>query len=131
MKKLFLLFAVFTMAFFSANAQGGGGKNFDPAAAKARYFERNKPLLVEKVKLTDAQAEKVLEINWENRSKMRGFRDMSEDDRKKAMDDIKTAQHKAYKEIPLTDELIKAVNDFFEEQRKQMQNRQGGGNGGN
>lgn len=124
------MFAVFTMAILNANAQGGGGGNFDPVAAKARYVERNKPLLIEKTKLTDAEAHKVLDINWENRSKMRGFRSLSEEERKKATDDIKTAQDKAYKELPLTDDQIKAVNDFFEEQRKQMQNRQGskGGN---
>lgn len=133
MKKLLVLVAVFTTVLLSnANAQGGGG-NFDPAAMKARYVERTKPQLIEKTKLTDAQADKVIEINWEARSKMRGMRDLSEDERKKKMDEIQEAITKQYKDIPLTDDQIKAVNDFFEEQRKQQQQRQqnGGGNGGN
>jgi Spy/CpxP family protein refolding chaperone len=129
MKKLFVLVAFFTTALFTtASAQGNG--NFDPAAMKARYFERVKPLLIEKTKITDAQADKVLEINWESRSKMRGMRDLSEDERKKKMDDAQAEQNKQYKDIPLTDDQIKAVNDFFEEQRKQMQQQRqnGGGN---
>lgn len=70
-------------------------------------------MLIEKIQLTGAQAEQVLEINWEHRNKRRGFKDSSEEERKKAMDNVKTTQEKAYKEIPLTDEQVKAVNDFF------------------
>jgi hypothetical protein len=133
MKKLLALVAVFTTVLLSnANAQQGNGGNFDPVAAKARYTERIKPLLIEKTKLTDAQADKVIDINFEARSKMRGMRDLSEDERKKKMDDVQADINKQYKDIPLTDDQIKAVNDFFEEQRKQMQQqRQNGGNGGN
>lgn len=127
MKKLFVLVAVFTTVLLSdANAQGG---NFDTVAMKARYLERTKPALIEKTKLTDAQADKVLEINWQGRSKMRGMRDLSQEERKKKMDDAQAEANKQYKDIPLTDDQIKAVNDFFEEQRKLMQQqRQNGGN---
>lgn len=126
MKKLLILVAVFTTVLvFNANAQGG---NFDTAAMKARYLERTKPALIEKTKLTDAQAGKVLEINWQSRSKMRGMRNMSEDDRKKLMDDLQTDRNKQYKDIPLTDDQIKAVNDFFDEQRKLMQQQRQNGN---
>ena len=131
MKKLFVLVAVFTTALLSANAQGGNGNgNFDPVAMKARYVERTKPALIEKTKLTEAQADKVIDINWEARSKMRGMRDLSEDDRKKKMDEVQGDITKQYKDIPLTDDQIKSVNDFFEEQRKQMQQQrqQNGGN---
>lgn len=133
MKKLFILVAVFTTVLLSnANAQQGNG-NFDPAAMKARYLETTKPLLIEKTKLTAEQADKVLDINWESRTKMRGMRDLSEDERKKKMDDATAEANKQYKAIPLTDDQIKAVNDFFEEQRKlrQQQRQNGGGNGGN
>jgi hypothetical protein len=130
MKKLLVLVALFTTVYAtkaSAQQQGAG----DPAAQFQRYKDRVKPQLVEKAKITDAQAEKVLEIAFSSRSKMRGLRDMNEDDRKKAMEEIQTAQNKEYKAIPLTDDQVKAVNDFFEEQRKQMQQRQqNGGNGG-
>jgi low affinity Fe/Cu permease len=127
MKKLFILVAVFTTILVSnANAQGG---NFDTAAMRARYVERVKPSLIEKTKLTEAQADKVISINWEARSKMRGMRDLSEDERKKKMDDAQADITKQYKDIPLTDDQIKAVTDFFTEQRKQMQQqRQNGGN---
>ena len=134
MKKLLVLVAVFTTVVMSnANAQGGNG-NFDPAAMKARYVERTKPQLIEKTKLTSEQADKVLDINWDTRMKMRGLRDLSEDERKKKMDDAQADADKQFKAIPLTDDQIKAVKDFFEEQRKQMQQQRqqnGGGNGGN
>jgi Spy/CpxP family protein refolding chaperone len=132
MKKLLVLVAVFTTVLMTnANAQQGNG-NFDPAAMKARYLERTKPALIEKTKLTSEQADKVLDINWEARSKMRGMRDLSQDERKKKMDDAQAEAEKQYKTIPLTDDQIKAVKDFFEEQRKQMQQqRQNGGGNGN
>lgn len=129
MKKLFVLVAVFTtMLLSNANAQGG---NFDPAAMKARYLERTKPALIEKTKLSAEVADKVLEINWEARQKLRGLRDLSDDERKKKQDEAQTETNTKYKAIPLTDEQIKAVNDFFEEQRKQMQQQRQNGGGGN
>ena len=133
MKKLLVLVAVFTTVLLSnANAQQGNG-NFDPAAMKARYLERTKPALIEKTKLTAEQADKVLDINWEARSKMRGTRDLPEDERKKKAEEAQAEADKGYKAIPLTDDQIKAVNEFFEEQRKQMQQQRqnGGGNGNN
>jgi len=130
MKKLLVLVALFTIVYVSkADAQGQGGG--DPAARAAKMKETLKPQLIEKLKLTDAQAEKVLDINIKSRSEMRGLRDLSEDDRKKKRDEIQAAQDKAYKEIPLTDEQIKAVNDFFEEQRKEMMKNRPNGGGGN
>ncbi|MFL5742285.1 MAG: hypothetical protein ACJ75B_18820 [Flavisolibacter sp.] len=130
MKKLFLLIALFTTVYVTnANAQQGGG---DPAAMMQRYKDRVKPQLIEKTKITDAQADKVIEVMFNSRSKMRGLRDLSEEDRKKQLDQIQADQNKEYKAIPLTDDQIKAVNDFFEEQRKQMQQqRQQNGGGGN
>jgi len=133
MKKLLVLVAVFTTVLMTnANGQQGNG-NFDPAAMKARYLERTKPALIEKTKLTSEQADKVMDINWEARMKMRGTRDLSEEERKKKMDEAQAEADKQYKAIPLTDDQIKAVKDFFEEQRKQMQQQRqnGGGNGNN
>ena len=125
MKKLFFLFALIMAAGFTqVNAQQG-----DPAAMQQRYKERVKPQLIEKAKLTEAEADKVVEINFNSRSKMRGFRDLTEDERKKKMEEIQAEINKEYATIPLTEEKIKAVNEFFEEQRKQMQQRQN--NGGN
>jgi len=133
MKKLLALVAVFTTVLLSnANAQGGNG-NFDPAAMKARYVERVKPQLIEKTKLTAEQADKVLDINWEANMKMRGMRDLSQEERQKKREEAQADAEKQYKAIPLTDDQIKSVKDFFDEMRKQMQQQRqnGGGNGGN
>ena len=124
MKKLLVLVVFFSTLFVvNADAQGQGGG--DPAARAARMKEVVKPQLIEKVKLTDAQAEKVIDINLKYRAEMRGFRDMTEDERKKKREEIQTAQNKDYKEIPLTEDQIKAVNEFFEEQRKEMAKQRG------
>ena len=131
MKKLLVLVVLFTTVFLSnAQAQNGGGAG-DPAARMQRYKEMIKPKLVEKTKITEAEADKVIDINFSYRQKMRGLRDLSEEDRKKQMEQIQAAQNKEYSAIPLTEAQIKAVNEFFEEQRKEMQQRQqnGGGNG--
>jgi Spy/CpxP family protein refolding chaperone len=131
MKKLLVLVAVFTTVLLSnANAQQGNG-NFDPAQMAQRYKERVKPQLIEKVKLTDAQAEKVCDIQLASRQQMRGLRDLSEDDRKKKIEEIQADNNKQYKAIPLTDDQIKAVNDFMDEMRKQMQQQRQNGGGGN
>jgi hypothetical protein len=127
MKKLFVLVAFFTTILVSqAGAQGQQGG--DPAAMMERYKERVKPQLIEKAKLTEAEADKVIEISFAYRGKTRGLRDLGEDERKKQMENMQAAQNKEYSAIPLTEEKIKLVNEFFEEQRKQMQDRQKKGN---
>lgn len=124
MKKfLFIIAFITTLGVINANAQQGGG---DPAAMLARMKERIKPHLIEKTKLTDAQADKIIEINFESRQQLRGLRDLSEEDRKKKMEEVKADTNKKYKAIPLTDDQIKLVDEFFEEQRKNMQQRQSG-----
>ena len=129
MKKLLVLVAFFiTVYTIDANAQQGGGG--DPAAMMARMKERIKPQLIEKAKLTDAQADKVIEVNFESRRQMREIRmdqTMSDDDKKKKTDDIQASLNKKYKEIPLTNDQIKSVNDFYDEMRRNMQQRNGGG----
>src|SRR5215207_5332723 len=101
MKKLFVLAVLLTTLFVSnANAQQGGGG--DPAAMMQRYKERVKPQLVEKTKITEAQADKVIEISFNYRSQMRGMRDLSEEERKKKVEVIQLAQNKEFLAIPLT-----------------------------
>lgn len=125
MKTIFLLLALITtIGIAQVSAQGGG----DPAQMAQRYKERVKPQLLEKVKLTDEQAEKVLDIQLASRQGMRGMRDLSPEERKKKMDEMQAEAEKQYKTIPLTDEQIKAVHAFFEEMQKNMQSR-GGRNG--
>jgi hypothetical protein len=45
------------------------------------------------------------------------------------MDEVRAATDKKYKEMPLTDDQIKAVNDFYDEWRKNMQQQRNGGGG--
>ncbi|HEV7620232.1 MAG TPA: hypothetical protein VGO09_00790 [Flavisolibacter sp.] len=122
MKKLFVLFSLFTLlAIYKAEAQQQSGG--DQAAMMQRYKDRVKPQLIEKTKITDAQADKVIEIMMNARPQMRGLKDLGEDDRKKKMEEIQAGITKEYKAIPLTEDQIKDVNSFFEEQRKMMQQR--------
>ena len=125
MKKfLFIIAFMATLGVMNASAQQGGG---DPAAMLARMKERVKPQLIEKAKLTDVQADKVIEINFESRQQLRGFKDLSEEDRKKKMDEVKAENNKKYKTIPLTDDQVKSVDEFFEDQRKNMQKQRSNG----
>ncbi len=125
MKKfLFIIAFMTTLGVMNASAQQGGG---DPAAMLARMKERVKPQLIEKAKLTDVQADKVIEINFESRQQLRGLKDLSEEDRKKKMDEVKAENNKKYKTIPLTDDQVKSVDEFFEEQRKNMQKQRSNG----
>jgi Spy/CpxP family protein refolding chaperone len=125
MKKfLFIIAFMTTLGVMNASAQQGGG---DPAAMLARMKERVKPQLIEKAKLTDVQADKVIEINFESRQQLRGLKDLSEEDRKKKMDEVKAENNKKYKTIPLTDDQVKSVDEFFEEQRKNMQKQRSSG----
>ncbi len=122
MKKLVLLVTLFTALFIiNANAQGGG----DPAAREARMKEM-KSHLIEKAKLSEAEADKVMEINTASREQMRGLRDLSHEDRTKKMDEIQADLSKKFKAIPLSDDKLKAVNEYMVERRKNMQQRQGG-----
>lgn len=120
MKKLILLASFFTMLIATkADAQGG-----DPAAREARMKEM-KTELVAKAKITEAEADKVIEINRANREQMMGLRDLSEADRAKKLEEITADNTKKFKAIPLTDEQVKAVNDYLAERRKNMQRRNG------
>jgi uncharacterized protein YqfA (UPF0365 family) len=113
MKKLVLLLTLFAGLFISnANAQGGG----DPAAREARMKEM-KAQLVEKAKITEAEADKVIEINNASREQRMGLRDLSEADRAKKMEEINADLSKKYKAIPLTDAQVKAVNEYMATRR--------------
>lgn len=123
--KRWITFFAFIVAMCTTSAvyaQPGGG---DPQAMLARMKERVKPELMEKAKLTDAQADKVVELQFESRQQTRGFRDMSEDERKKKTDEINADLEKKYKAIPLTAEQIKAVQAYYEDMRRNFQQRQG------
>jgi hypothetical protein len=113
MKKLVLLLTLFAgLAVTNANAQGGG----DPAAREARMKEM-KTQLVEKAKITEAEADKVIEINNASREQRMALRDLNEADRAKKMEEINADLAKKYKAIPLTDEQVKAVTEYMATRR--------------
>ena len=114
MKKFLLLSLIFTaLASTSINAQAG-----DPATVLQQMKERTVPQMVEKTGLTTAQAERVVEINYEIRMAAAGLRDLSEADRSLKIAELKASKEKKYSEIPLTAEQIKAVYTFYEEMVK-------------
>ena len=125
MKKVLALVALVLIASFNTiMAQPpGGGQQMDPAKMLEMMKQRVKPQLIEKTKLTDAQADKVLEIQIASQTAMRGMRDLSEDERMSKMKEIREGNNKKFKEIPLTDEQIKSVNDLYDEMRKNRMQR--------
>lgn len=129
MKKIFVLASLFFALFtVSASAQGGPGGGGMTPEQRAERQKQMKADLVAKAKITEAEAEKVMQIQQESRQGMRGLRDLSDEDRQKKLDEIKAENLKKFKAIPLTDDQVKAVDAFYEEQMKKMMNR-GGGNG--
>ena len=126
MKKLFLLAALFAALFTTTSASAQGGPGGDPAQMRQRMMERFKPQLIEKTKITDAEADKVLDIYMSSMPQRRDIRmdnSLSEEDKTKKVGALNEEAAKKYKAIPLTEEKVKAVNEFFEEARRNMQNR--------
>ena len=83
-------------------------------------------MLIEKAGLTAAQAEKVIEINFETRrGAAAALQGLNETDRTAKLAEIKAAKEKKYSEIPLTPEQIKAVYAAYEDWGKSMQKKQG------
>ncbi len=125
MKKVLALVALVLIASFSTiMAQPpGGGQQMDPAKMLEMMKQRVKPQLIEKTKLTDAEADKVLEIQVSSQGAMRGMRELSDEERMAKMKNIREENNKKFKAIPLTDDQIKAVNDFYDEMRKNRMQR--------
>lgn len=118
------------VATTSVSAQGGGGGGMTPEQ-RAERMKQMKTELIAKAKISDAEADKVMQIQQESRrGMMQGWRDMSPEDRQKKLDEVKADNDKKFKAIPLTDDQVKAVDAFYDEQMKRMMNR-ANGNGGN
>lgn len=108
-KLLFLTLVLGALVSTNVNAQAG-----DPPSPLQQAKEKQVPMLVEKAGLTEAQANRVIEINFEMRESMRAFQDLSEADRKVKIAEMKVARDKKYSEIPLTAEQITAVKTAYE-----------------
>ena len=118
MKKLLLLtFILGAIVSTSAYAQPAG----DPPSMLQQMKEKQKPGLIEKVGLTEAQAEKVIEINYETRMQAaRELKDLNEADRTKKLAELKAEKEKKFLAF-LKPEQIKAMNAYYEEMGKNMQ----------
>jgi hypothetical protein len=117
MKKFLLLTLVFSAIISTASyAQAPAPTTLTPenAAMLQQMKEKFKAPMVARTGLTEAQADRVLEINFEIRMAAAGLRDLNEADRSAKIAELKASKQKKYSEIPLTPEQVKSVNDFFE-----------------
>lgn len=114
MKKfLFLTFILGAIVSTTTYAQAG-----DPPTVLQQMKEKQAPGLVEKVGLTQAQAEKVIELNYEMRMKASTeLKDLSAEDRSKRLAELKAAKEKKFAEF-LSPEQITAMNKYYEEMGK-------------
>ena len=118
MKKfLFLTLILGAIISTTTYAQPAG----DPPSVLQQMKEKQKPGLMEKVGLTEVQADKVIEINYETRMQAaRELKDLNEADRSKKLAELKAAKEKKFAEF-LTAEQITAMNKYYEEMGKSMQ----------
>src|SRR5215203_3767959 len=112
-------------------AQSGGGPQAsaqqskeDQATMLQQMKDRFKPQMVEKTGLTEAQADRVIELNFEMRMAAGELRDLPEEDRKQKIAELKAAKEKKMSEL-LTAEQIQAVKTFYESMGKDMKPKAG------
>jgi hypothetical protein len=125
-KYLFLTFILGAIISTTTNAQAGPQATSSPdqATMLQQMKEKQAPGLVEKVGLTAAQANKLIEINFEMRMAASALRDLNEVDRTNKIAELKAAKEKKISEL-LTPDQIKAVNAYYEEMGKNMQKKGG------
>ncbi|MCA6438861.1 MAG: hypothetical protein ACRC0I_01690 [Sediminibacterium sp.] len=115
MKKVLLfLTVVFAISVSQVSAQQGPPS---PEQMIEMMKQRVKPSLIEKTKITDAQADKVIETMVWSQGQMRGMRDLSPEEREKKMKEVAEERTKKFKAIPLTEDQVKAVNQYLDEMR--------------
>lgn len=120
-KYLFITFLFAAILSTTSNAQPSA----DPPNVLQQMKEQQKPGLVQKAGLTEAQAEKIIEINYETRMQAgRELEGLNEADRTKKLAEIKAAKEKKYSEV-LTPDQIKAVKAYYEEMAKNNQRKPG------
>lgn len=120
MKKLLLMtFILSAILCVNTNAQPAA----DPPSVLKQMKEQQKPGLMEKAGLTEAQAEKIIEINYEIRMQAgRELKDLNEADRTKKLAEIKALKEKKYSEV-LTADQIKAVKTYYEDMGKNKERK--------
>ena len=81
-------------------------------------------MLVEKAGLTQAQAERVIEINFEIRNQAAtALSGLNDADRSAKLAELKALKERKYSEIPLSADQIKAVYTAYEDMGKNMPKR--------
>ena len=139
MKKLLFLSFISAALISTASAQSGPSSSQAPvkqqpapqqftpeqmAAMLKDAKEKQVPMLVEKAGLTAAQAERIVEINYEIRNQAATtLAGLSDADRSAKIAELKAAKEKKYSEIPLTADQIKAVYAAYESMGKDMPKR--------
>ena len=129
MKKIFFMTMIFGAALTTTvNAQTSGvqAAGTQTANEQAAMLQAQKdkicPKMVEKTGLTREQADKVVELNFEMRMGMAGLQNLSEEDRKAKVGELKAAKEKKFAEF-LSADQIKAVYAFYQEMGKDMQKK--------
>ena len=123
MKKiLFLTFILGALVSTTTYAQPAGDPPSPPTLQQVK--ELQKPGLIEKAGLTEAQADKLIELNYEMRMAMSAFKDLSEAERSKKITELKEAKEKKIAEL-LTPEQIQAVKAYYQEMTKNRQLKAG------
>jgi len=137
MKKLLFL-SLIAAALLTTNANAQGPKtapttttNPNPtftaeqiATMIKQVKEKQVPMLVEKAGLTNAQAERVVEINYEIRVQASAaLQGLNDADRSAKIAEFKVAKEKKYSEIPLSADQIKAVYAAYEDMGKNMERK--------
>ena len=123
MKKFLFLSLIFSAIFSTAvNAQGSAPTNTppDPAVMLQQMKEKQAPGLVEKAGLTTAQANKLIELNFEMRMTASAL--PNDENRSAKIAELKAAKEKKISEF-LTPEQVKAANAYYEEMGKNMQKK--------
>ena len=117
MKKFLLLTLIFAAVISTATQAQLAQQAPDPAVMLQQMKDKIKPQMIEKTGLTDALADKVIEINFEMRMAASALRDLSEADRTAKIQELKADKEKKLSEL-LTADQLKAVKEFYENMGK-------------
>ena len=124
MKKLLFLSLFSAVISTATNAQTNPGpaappqtKEANPAAILQQMKEKQVPQMVEKTGISEAKANKVIELNYEMRMAAGALKDLSDADRSAKIQELKAAKEKKMSELLTADELA-AVKKFYEDMGK-------------
>ena len=124
MKKFLLLTLIFSAVISTATHDQLAQQAPDPAVMLQQIKEKVKTQMIEKTGLTDALADKVIEINFEMRMAASALGDLSEADRSAKIQELKAAKEKKLSEL-LTADQLKAVKEFYENMGKSAPQKTG------